>query len=55
MNRRYRMKEVSDLTGRLPLRQHLQNTGKVIRTINGLDPHWLPLCAAGHLLGVAGG
>lgn len=49
------MKEVSDLTSRLPLKQHLRNTKTVIKTVNRLDPRWLPLCAAGHLLGVANG
>ena len=49
------MKEVSDLTSRLPLKQHLRNTTTVLKTVNRLDPRWLPLCAAGHLLGVANG
>ena len=49
------MKEVSDLTSRLPLKEHLRNTKTVIKTVNKLDPYWLPLCAAGHLLSVANG
>ena len=32
------MKEVSDLTSRLPLKQHLRNTKTVIKTVNRLDP-----------------
>lgn len=46
------MKEVSDLTSRLPLKQHLRNTKTVLKMVNKLDPYWLPLCGAGHLLSV---
>lgn len=49
------MREVSDLTSRLPLKEHLRNMRTVIRTVNKLDPYWLPLCAAGHLMSVANG
>ena len=49
------MKEVSDLTSRLPLKEHLRNTKTVLKMVNKLDPYWLPLCGAGHLLSVANG
>lgn len=47
------MKEVSDLTSRLPLKEHLKNTRTVLRMVNRMDPRWLPFCMAGHLLSVA--
>ncbi len=43
------MRKVSDL------KEHLRNTKTVIKMVNQLDPCWLPLCAAGHLLKVAEG
>ena len=49
------MIEVSDLTSRLPLKEHLRNTKKVMKMVSGMDPYWLPLCFLGHLLGVANG
>ena len=49
------MKEVSDLTSRLPLKEHLRNTKKVMKMVSEMDPYWLPLCSLGHLLGVANG
>ncbi len=49
------MREVSDLNSRLPLREHLQNMKKIIKTINGLDPWWLPLFAVKNLLDVTEG
>lgn len=49
------MREVSDLDSRLPIREHLQNTKKVLKMVNGLDPFWLPFCLAGHLLQVTNG
>lgn len=49
------MKEVSDLTSRLPLKEHLRNTKKVMKMVSEMDRYWLPLCSLGHLLGVANG
>ena len=43
------MRKVSDL------KEHLRNTKTVIKMVNQLDPCWLLLCAAGHLLKVAEG
>ncbi len=49
------MRETSDLTSRLPLKEHLRNMKKMIKTINGLDPWWLVLFAVKNLLAVTEG
>ena len=49
------MKEVSDLDSRLPVREHLRNTKKVLKMVNELDHFWLPFCLARHLLQVTNG